>query len=85
MAYTKEYYLNRVKKVNEIYVYWHSKGVYNEYIYKHYIRNQFDISRATFYNYLTIPYSSMIKKLCEEKEKKRQLDEELDRINLKLF
>jgi hypothetical protein len=53
-------YLNRVKEVNEIYLFYHLKGVRNEYIYKNYIQDKFYISRSTFYNYLAVPYKQLI-------------------------
>lgn len=53
-------YLNSVKEVNEIYLFYHLKGVCNEYIYKTYIQDKFYISRSTFYNYLAIPYKQLI-------------------------
>ncbi len=55
--------LKKIRDVNEIYVKLNAKGLSNEYIYKHYIRERFYISRATFYEYLTIPYKSMERKL----------------------
>lgn len=63
MAYTKRYFLERVKAVNEIYLEYHNKGVTNEYIYENYIKTQFYISKTTFYNYLTIPYNALLKQL----------------------
>ena len=61
--YNRRNFLERVRKVNEIYLQYKSKGEQNEYIYQNYIREQFNISRATFYTYLTIPYKAEQKKL----------------------
>jgi hypothetical protein len=68
MAYTRKYLLQRIRRVNEVYREYSSKGVSNEYIYRYHIRDQFNISRATFYEYLTVPYNAEIKKI-EESEK----------------
>lgn len=73
MAYTKKYYLNRVREVNEVYVEQSRHGLSNEYIYRNFIRYRFNISRSTFYNFLTIPYASELRKIEErEKENKRR-------------
>ncbi len=63
MAYRKENYLNRVKKVNEVYIPLAKKGIPNETIFKKHIQQQFDISRSTFYEYLTIPYETELAKI----------------------
>lgn len=74
MPYTRKYFLQRVKEVNEIYIEQSKRGLFNEYIYRHFIRNRFHISRTTFYQYLTIPYASELKKI-EQRERERQLRE----------
>lgn len=58
MGYTRKYFLERVKCVNEVYLEHASRGMTNEYIYRHYILPRFHISRTTFYQYLTIPYAA---------------------------
>ena len=68
MAYNRENFLKKVKEVNEIYIEHHNKGIFNEYIYKHFIAEQFHISRSTFYTYLTIPYKTQLKAIQEKKE-----------------
>jgi len=68
MAYTKENYLNRVKGVNEIYLKFSVKGIPNETIFKEYIKKQFNISRSTFYEYLTVPYVVELEKITKKKE-----------------
>lgn len=63
MAYTRKYFLNRVKKVSETYVEYKNRGATNEWIYEHVIRPQFNISRTTMYEYLTIPYATRLKEI----------------------
>lgn len=53
-------FLAKVKQVNEIYVEYSKRGVPPENIYRLYIRDQFYISRRTFFRYLTIPYKGKI-------------------------
>jgi hypothetical protein len=48
--------MERIKEVNEIYKEQSGKGINNEYIYKHFIKDKYHISRTTFYSYLTVPY-----------------------------
>lgn len=67
MAYNKNNFLQRVKEINEVYKEYASKGLFNEYIFKNYIRDRFHISRATFYNYLTIPYEKELKRIQQQK------------------
>ena len=67
MAYNRRNFLLRVKEVNEIYKRESKKGLFTEYIYTHFVQEQYHISRATFYNFLTIPYERELKK-AEEKE-----------------
>lgn len=69
MAYTRENYLDRVKKVNETYRVFSVKGIPNETIYREYIKGQFNISRSTFYQYLTVPYAAELKKIRKSREK----------------
>jgi predicted transcriptional regulator YheO len=71
MSYTQKYLLQRIRRVNELYVDLSEKGITNEFIYHHHIKDQFNISRATFYEYLTVPYNIKIKRL--EDDEKRQL------------
>lgn len=68
MAYNRFNFLQRVKEVNEIYLEYSSKGVFNEYIYINYIKDRFHISRTTFYNYLSIPYGKELKQIQAQKE-----------------
>jgi hypothetical protein len=71
MAYSKRHFLRRVKAVNEVYLEHAERGVFHAYIYEHYIRNQFHISRSTFYEYLGIPYKQLLRELDEEEERKK--------------
>lgn len=75
MAYTRKNFLLRVKEVNEIYLEQSHRGLRNEYIYAHFIRNRFHISRTTFYQYLTIPYNAELKWIerCEAERKRIEL------------
>ena len=63
MAYTRRYLLNRVKAVNEIYLRESKRGVTAVFIYENLIRDQFNISYSTFYNYLAIPYERQLREL----------------------
>ncbi len=63
MGYNRKYFLVRVKRVNELYKELSAKGITNEFIYKHHICDQFNISRSTFYDYLTIPYEKQMKEI----------------------
>ena len=71
MAYSRKYFLLRVKAVVEIYIKYHKEGVTNVFIYENYIRNQFGISLCTFYNYLWIPYQKLLKEI-EDAEKAKE-------------
>ena len=73
MAYSRKYFLQRVRKVNEVYKKWSKIGLSNEKIYKDHIKNQFDISRSTFYSFLTIPYEREIKKIEEIEQTQKSL------------
>lgn len=66
MAYTKKYFLHRVKAVNEVYIDLHRLGVSNERIYEDHIKNMYHISRSTFYEYLTIPYAIQLRHIEED-------------------
>lgn len=59
-------YLLRVKEVNEIYMKHYKRGIFVEHIYRDYIRNQFYISRSTFYSYLSVPYKKELEELMTE-------------------
>lgn len=58
--------------MNEIYVREAARGVNNEYIYDHYIREQFHISRSTFYEYLTVPYERELRALDEREARDKK-------------
>ncbi len=73
MAYTKKYFLARVKRVNELYKDLSAKGITNEFIYKHHVRDQFNISRSTFYDYLTIPYERQLKEIVRQEQQQLAL------------
>ena len=63
MAYTKKYFLGKVKEINELYERLSKQGLSNECIYIHYVRDVFHISRSTFYQYLCIDYQRQIEAL----------------------
>lgn len=59
--------------MNEIYLREAKRGVNNEFIYDNYIREQYHISRSTFYEYLTVPYEKELKELDRrEADEQRQ-------------
>jgi len=68
-------FLMRVKRVNEIYIKQREKGYSNEFIFKEYIRDQFYISRSTFYNYLAVPYQAELKRMKEEERERKHKTE----------
>ena len=78
MAYNRKNFLLRVKEVCEIYNRETAKGKFNEYIYSTYIAGQYHISRATFYDYLTIPYERELKKIEEKEREERRQNPTLD-------
>ena len=67
-GYNRHNFLLRVKRVNEIYVEYSRRGIFAENIYRLYIRDQFLISRATFYTYLSIPYKKELEAFAENDE-----------------
>ena len=69
MAYNRRHFLKRVKKVNEVYLEHANKGMFHLHIYDKFIKDAFNISRSTFYEYLSIPYKALIKELDEQEEK----------------
>lgn len=73
MAYNRKNFLLRVKEICEIYKRESEKGIFTEYIYAHFVQQQYHISRSTFYEYLTIPYERELKKIEErEQQEARQ-------------
>lgn len=62
-GYNRRNFLLRVKRVNEIYIEHSKRGIFVENIFRMYIRDQFLISRATFYIYLSIPYKKELEEL----------------------
>lgn len=67
-GYNRYNFLLKVRKVCETYNEHARKGVATGYIYDNYIKNQFFISRATFYNYLSTPYKAEIEKFENKTE-----------------
>lgn len=63
MAFSRKNMLLRVKEVNELYIGKQKIGLSTEYIYRNFVAPQFHISRATLYNYLTIPYDRQLKEI----------------------
>ena len=80
-GYNRYYFLHRVKAVCEIYNEHASRGVPASYIYRHYIRDAYNISLRTLYNYLEIPYA---RQLAEE-EQKRAERERIKKMQKKMF
>lgn len=66
MAYNRRNLLLKVKEVCEIYRRESGQGRSNEYIYLHFIKDRYHISRTTFYQFLTIPYERELKKVDEK-------------------
>lgn len=54
MAFNRINYLKRVKRIQEIYNRHKEPGVTNRFIYTKYIIPHYDMTEATFYNYLNI-------------------------------
>ncbi len=74
MAYNRKNFLLRVKEINEVYKEYASKGWFNEYIFNNYIRDRFHISRATFYNYLAIPYSRLLLDVERMEQRRKKME-----------
>jgi hypothetical protein len=68
MAYNRKNLLRRAIKVQDIYLEHRDSGLSNREIYKRYIKYRWDITEATFYNYLALPAKRDLKRL-EEAEK----------------
>lgn len=66
MAYNRKNYLQRVLRVQEVYLKFKDKGLDNEEIFKRYISPNFFISRSTFYEYLAIPAAKELKGMTNE-------------------
>lgn len=73
MAYSKKYFLEKVRKVNEIYDAYAKQGYSNEWIYRNKIKEQFYISRSTFYVYLLIDWQAGLDGLQREEEQQPTL------------
>lgn len=73
MAYTKKYFFERVRRVNEVYDEYARLGYFNEWIYRNKIREQFNISRSTFYVYLLIDWQAGLDGLQREEEQQPTL------------
>jgi DNA-binding transcriptional regulator YiaG len=59
--------LNRVKKVQECYQPHHEQGLSDAEIYRRYIKEQYDISKDTFSQWLGVNVGTEQKKLDKEK------------------
>lgn len=73
MAYSKKHFLEKVRKVNEIYDAYAKQGYFNEWIYRNKIKEQFYISRSTFYVYLCIDWETELAKLKQVQEQQPTL------------
>jgi len=62
-GYNRKNYLLRVEQVNKVFLQHSKRGLFTDHIYRDYIRDQFFISRSTFYNYLGIPYKKELEEL----------------------
>lgn len=65
MAYNQKNLLNRIEKVQEIWKVHNLDERTNEWIYRHHIQNQFNISSKTFYNYLAVNVAKRRRELEE--------------------
>ena len=73
-GYNRKNFLLRVERVNEVYLEHARRGVFVEHIYRNHIKDQFLISRSTFFTYLSIPYKKELEELEEKENRNRQLD-----------
>ena len=71
MAYNRKNLLRRAIKVQKIYIEHQDSGLPNREIFKRYIKDRWDITERTFYEYLTIPAQRELNKL--EKIDNKQL------------
>lgn len=65
MSYSRKNHLQKVLRVQEIYLKYSRQGCTNEYIYDELIAPYFFISRSTFYEYLSTPAAKELKQLAE--------------------
>ena len=71
-GYNRRNFLLRVQRVNEVYLFHSKRGVFVEHIFRNYVRDEFLISRSTFYQYLSIPYKRELEEL--DRKQNTQLD-----------
>jgi hypothetical protein len=69
MAFDNTNILLRIKEVQDVYQANKQEGVTTMFVYRKYIYPRFLISRSTFYSYLSVPASKLLKeKNVEEPE-----------------
>lgn len=55
MAYNRRLLLEKVCEIQRITLEHTKRGVTQKYVYENYVKDQFFISRSTYYNYLEMP------------------------------
>jgi len=73
-GYNRKNFLLRVERVNEVYLEYARRGVFVEHIYRNHIKDQFLISRTTFFAYLSIPYKKELEEIERKENRNRQLN-----------
>ena len=63
MAYNRKNLLKRAKRIVEIYKREKKPGLSDAFIFRTYIEPDYDISIATYYNYLAMPVDAEMKKI----------------------
>ena len=74
MAYTRENFLKKVLKVQELALLHRKQGLFFKEIFHLHVENQFNISKRTFDNYLGINARKQLRELKEKKENNNQLN-----------
>lgn len=70
MAYNRENFLKRVLAVQTTFKEHNHQGMVQEWIFDNYIKKQHNISRTTFYKWLSIPVNRELEKIKNDAENK---------------
>ena len=73
MAYNRKNLLRRAIKVQDVYLEHCESGLSNREIFKRYIKDRWDITERTFYEYLALPAKRDLKRLEEQEKQQMQL------------
>jgi len=74
MAYNRKNILQRMVKVQNITLEHTQRGITQEWVYNNIIYPRYDISRATYYAYLSTPAKMQLTKLREKEKEQLKLE-----------